>query len=138
MLAWVVLAAAGAVYAWAGRHEMNPDGMSYLDVASAFMRGDWRMALNRHWSPLYPALLAVTLRVVRPTPYDEFATVQGLNFVIFLGALVSFEFLLSRLIRYHGTFTAKASSAGRFALPEWALRILGYLLFAYASLPLIP
>src|SRR5205807_8775960 len=93
VLSRFVPAAAGAVYAWAARHEMTPDGMSYLDVASAFMRGDWRMALNRQWSPLYPALMALTLRVVRPAPYDEFATVQVLNYVIFLGALVSFDFL---------------------------------------------
>ncbi len=138
VLAWLVIAAIGAVYAWAGRHAMNPDGISYLDIADAYSRGDWGMAINRHWSPLYPLLLATTLWVVKPGASSEFATVQLLNFVIFLGALASFEFLLGQLMCYHRKFVAKAASEGRFALPEWSLRMLGYTLFLYTSLELIP
>jgi hypothetical protein len=138
LFAWLVITAIGAVYAWAGRHAMNPDGISYLDIADAYSRGDWSMAINRHWSPLYPLLLAAALWVLKPAPYAEFATVQLLNFIIFLGALASFEFLLSQLMCYHRKFVAQATSEGRFALPEWSLRMLGYTLFLYASLELIP
>ena len=133
LLAWIVVAAIGAVYAWAARHEMNPDGIAYLDIADAFARGDWSVALNRLWSPLYPLLLAATLRVLRPLPSYEFATVRLLNFVIFLAALASFEFFLNELICYQRKFAAKASSEGRLALPEWSLRMLGYTVFAYSS-----
>lgn len=137
-LAWLVITAMGAVSAWASQHAMNPDGIAYLDLADAFVRADWSAALNRLWSPLYPFLLAVTLRVVSPGPYAEFATVQLLNFAIFLVALASFEFFLSQLMCYRRTCAAKAASEGRVALPEWSLRLVGYAVFAYSSLELIP
>lgn len=137
ILAWIVIVAIGAVHAWAGRHEMNPDGMAYVDLARAFLRGDWSLAFNELWSPLYPALLAAILWVLKPDPFQEFAAVHALNFVLFLGALASFEFLLNQLTGSYRAGAAKAAADGRLVLPEWCLRALGYAVVAYSLLKLV-
>jgi hypothetical protein len=42
----------GVLHAWASRYGMSPDGVSYLDLGHAFLRGEWRQAVNGLWSPL--------------------------------------------------------------------------------------
>ena len=49
-----VILVLGLLQAWAGRHSMQSDGISYLDMGDAIVRGDWRMALNGYWSPFIP------------------------------------------------------------------------------------
>jgi hypothetical protein len=133
---WFIIVGLGAINAFAFRNEMNPDGISYLDIADAFVRGDWHIAFNRYWSPLYPALIATTFRALRPSPYWEFAAVHLLNLVILAGALVSFEFLLNELIQYRRSLSLEHPTEW-IGLPEWGLRTLGYSFFAYTSLPLM-
>src|SRR5262245_66056250 len=60
-----------ALHAYANRHLINPDGISYLDVASAYARGDFAEAVNAYWSPLYSWLLAAVFTLMRPTAYWE-------------------------------------------------------------------
>jgi hypothetical protein len=43
---WLVALSLGAVQAWSGRNAMNADGISYLDIADAYMRADWHAAIN--------------------------------------------------------------------------------------------
>jgi hypothetical protein len=126
--AWRCLAVAlCALHAFVARHTMNPDGVSYLDVADACARGQWSACLNPYWSPLYPWLLAATLVLVRPTAYWECAAVHGLNFLLFLGALAAFEFFLAEWLR------ARPGDDGHDdrALPGWALAGLAYAVFAW-------
>src|SRR4051812_46570039 len=65
---WLVclLLAAGA--AWLTRRTMNPDGISYLDLADAWRHGQWDHALSEYWSPLYSWLLGLWLTLVQPAP----------------------------------------------------------------------
>ena len=44
--AWGVVALLGALYAWVARHQINTDGLSYLDIGDAYVRGDWSAAIN--------------------------------------------------------------------------------------------
>ncbi|MEP6589831.1 MAG: hypothetical protein ABJC19_01495 [Gemmatimonadota bacterium] len=37
---------------------LNPDGVSYLDLATRLGVGDWSHFVQGYWSPLYPALVA--------------------------------------------------------------------------------
>jgi hypothetical protein len=37
---------------------LNPDGVSYLDLAAAAQRGDWAHFVQGYWSPLLPAIIA--------------------------------------------------------------------------------
>src|SRR5215468_10379470 len=55
-ITWVFFAIAfvlGLVETWASRHEMNGDGIPYLDIGDAYFRADWSAAINASWSPLY-------------------------------------------------------------------------------------
>ena len=127
----------GAIHAWGGRFAMNADGISYLDIADAYVRGDWQAAVSSVWSPLYSWLLAVGLSVLSPTPYWEFPAVQLVNFAIFLGALASFDFFVRQLLRSRREQADRATFDTRVRLPEWTFLAAGYALFTWSSLNLI-
>ena len=92
----VFAVALAALQAWNGRFLLNPDGVSYLDVADAYLRADWHNAINTYWSPLYSWLLAGAL-AFHPAASWEFAVVKLVNVAVFLGALAAFERLLREL-----------------------------------------
>ena len=134
---WVIAVVLGAFLAWDGRHAMNADGMSYLDMAEAYLRGDWNMAINAFWSPLYCWLLGLAIVVLKPSPFWEFSVAHLVNFAIYLCTLGCFHFFLLELIRYHRGQSASFSGHGGVTLPEWAWIALGYTLFIWTSLNLI-
>ena len=84
----------GAAEAWTSRFAMNPDGVQYLDNATAYSNGDFHRAVNSQWSPLYPWLIGAWFAAVRPSPYLEFPLVHLLNFLIYLLSLAGFLFFL--------------------------------------------
>ncbi|MCA1601616.1 MAG: hypothetical protein LC776_08235, partial [Acidobacteria bacterium] len=136
---WSVAVALGLLQSWVNCHAMQSDGISYLDMGDAYLRGDWQMAINGYWSPLYSWLLGAALLVLKPSPYWEFPVVHLVNFIIYLGALSGFTFLLSEVIRYrpHQHHRAGAVSTGRGTLAAWVWVVLGYTLFMWTSLELI-
>src|SRR4051794_32693525 len=130
---WLVclLLAAGA--AWLTRRTMNPDGISYLDLADAWRHGHWDHALNEYWSPLYSWLLGLWLTLVEPAPSHEYAAVHVLNVVVFALALAAFAYLFEALLAL-----AQRNAGAPWSRPgEHALRVLGYGVFAWTSLSLI-
>ncbi|MFA6560296.1 MAG: hypothetical protein WCV00_00125 [Verrucomicrobiia bacterium] len=131
---YVLIGALGLIHTWAGRHYMNPDGVSYLDIGDAYFRGDWALAINSYWSPLYSWLMGAALAIFQPSAFWEFAFVHLVNFAIFLGALACFEFFLRALTDWS---EKAAGQSGRQTLPKWPLRVLGYSLFTWSSLDLI-
>jgi hypothetical protein len=129
----------GLVHAWIGRYSMNPDGVSYLDVGDALVHRNWAHAANAYWSPLYGWILGLTVGEIRPSPPWEFPLVHAVNFAIFLIALFCFRFFLHEMMRFCHERAAldDAGSDSRVALPDWALLILGYSAFLWASLELV-
>jgi len=127
----------GAANAWVTRFSMNPDGISYLDIGDAYWRGDWHAAVNAYWSPFYSWILGLFLKVLKPSPYWEYPVVHLANFVIYVGALASFEFFLGNFIKNSRAQEKGPNDAGAVALPEWAWWSLGYSLFIWTSLVLI-
>ena len=90
---WVVVCLSwAALLAWSHRNEMDPDGLSYLDMASRAASGDLGALANSYWSPGYPAILSVLLFILRPAPQNLFAAVHVLNFLIYCGIFASFVF----------------------------------------------
>lgn len=83
----VICLACAGVLAWDNRHFMNPDGLSYLDLASEALRGGPAKLLNGYWSPGYPALISIALLIFHPHPSHEFPLIHLVNFVIFALAL---------------------------------------------------
>lgn len=130
---WLIVLAIllGAINAWAYRHTMNPDGISYLDIGGDLLKSSGGALINAHWSPLYPTFLGLALIIFSPSPYWEFALAHAVNFLIYLSALWAFNFFLKRVIaedrRLHG----------QNAYPEWIWLALGYGLFLITSLNFI-
>jgi hypothetical protein len=110
----------------------DPEGISYLDMADAYRRGDWQAALVGAWSPLYSWLLALMMVLVNPTAQWEFTAVHALDFLVYLLALASFGIFLSALLR----FNEKRGTNQQ--VPDWAWIVLGYSLFTWATVRLMP
>ena len=118
------------VYAAITSQSMNADGVSYLDIGDAYFRADWVNAINPVWSPLYSWILGFANFVIRPSIQWEFPVVHLVNFIIYLLALSSFEFMWKRVR------TSEASNE-LYTIPDSWWWTLGYLLFIWVSLGLI-
>ncbi|MDX1521722.1 MAG: hypothetical protein R3264_08850 [Anaerolineae bacterium] len=127
----------GGLHTWAAAssHSMNSDGVDYLDIGDAYMRGDWQMAINAVWSPLYSWILGPVLALFQPTMRWEFPLVHGVNFAIYVAALICFEFFWRQL--WHYQQMKKAEASDQVTWPEWAWLALGYCLFIWSALTLI-
>lgn len=117
------------VYAAVKSQSMNADGIAYLDIGDAYFRGDWTNAINAVWSPMYSWILGVVNFIVQPPMQWEFAVVHIVNFLIYLFALVCFEFMWSNV-------RTREDDESRY-LPHSLWWTLGYLLFIWVSLSLI-
>ncbi|MGO9896069.1 MAG: hypothetical protein ACLPX8_17870 [Bryobacteraceae bacterium] len=115
---------------------MNPDGISYLDMGDAYLRGDWATAINGHFSPLYAVLLALPLHFLRASPAAEMAAVQVVNYVIYLFALCCFNFYLRGTMRQCSP-RGDAEERTWMALPWWFWLIFGHVMFVWTSVCLI-
>jgi hypothetical protein len=101
---WVISLACAGILAFSGRHSMNPDGLSYLDLASEASHGGPAELVNGLWSPGYPALLGLTLALLHPSPAQEFPLMHFVNFLIFVATLWAFQFFLRHWLSYADTF----------------------------------
>jgi hypothetical protein len=137
-LAWALPALAlglGACQLLDFTRPIDPDGISYLEMGAAFMRGDWREAVNSLWSPLYAWMQGLAQWLLKPDPFWAFPTVHLVNFLIYGLALLGFRFFLSELINWQ----LAAGRAGEAGLPlsPRAWLWLGYTVFVWSSLKLI-
>jgi 4-amino-4-deoxy-L-arabinose transferase-like glycosyltransferase len=138
-LVWLVASLAivlALLDAWTDRHWIDPDGVSYLDMSDALWRGDWDMAINAYWSPLYPALIGLFLRLLGPSTYWEYAVVHLVNFANYVFAALCFAFLLRELIR-HAEAQEVGADGARVGLSTAGWILLGSTLFIWSSLVLI-
>jgi hypothetical protein len=133
--AWCFLPLAGLLDAIASRHAMQDDGINYLDMGDAMVRGDWKAAVNGVWSPLYPLVQGVALRIVHPSSYSQFTVVHLVNFLIYVFALVGFDFFLRATVAELPRVGGVDGETSR--LPKWAVFALGYAVFLWSSLSLI-
>lgn len=97
---------------WLARNTLNPDGVSYLDLAGTALRGDWRDFVQGYWSPLYPALVALIAQVVGRDPVSLIATAHAINGV---AALIGIALLWWWSRRQHDRLFARLS-IGTFLL----------------------
>jgi hypothetical protein len=52
---WLLAIMLGAIQVLdtSARQAMDPDGVVYFDIGDAYFRGDWSVAINGLWLPLY-------------------------------------------------------------------------------------
>jgi hypothetical protein len=131
---WLLAVVTGSIHFWAYRRNITDvDGISYLDMGDAYMRGDWGTAVNGLWSPLYAWLLGVAVYLVQPSPEREYQIFQLVNLVIYIFALFSFDFFIRQLLQYGRSRADKFSENESVRMPDWALLSLGYTLFIWSS-----
>jgi 4-amino-4-deoxy-L-arabinose transferase-like glycosyltransferase len=130
---WAVAISLAILQCWERRFQLWDDGVSYLDIGDAYMRGDFRHALNAYWSPMYSWILGIALRIFHPSGYWESSLVHAVNVVIFLFALAGFEFLL-RSVAWPEF--REGSPGGVRLRPVWrpAFLVLGYSVFLWATI----
>ena len=133
LVCWIVCIGFALLEAWSQRQFINEDGISYLDMSDALLRHNWHLLINPIWSPLYPFLIGIVTWLTRPSAQWEVPLVHVLNFVIFLGALASFEFLLRQVISVLRRENGRGDADSAAPLPVWIWQLLGYSLFAWST-----
>src|SRR5262245_22426416 len=106
---WVFCLFCAVILTWNNRHSMNPDGLSYLDLASEASKHGPVELVNGYWSPAYPSLISAAFFLFHPTADQEFPIVHVLNLFIFVLALVSF----SVFYRYWSEMTFERDEAAK-------------------------
>ena len=107
---------------------MNPDGISYLDLGDAYLRGDWANAANSYWSPMYAWILGSANRIFHPSVWWQFPLAHLVNLAIFLFALYCFRYLVRAFLQA-STEPPSTLPATTFGLPNWSLWSISYALF---------
>src|SRR5260370_20829017 len=120
--------ALGSAETIAARHSIRPDSRSYLEIARAYLRHDWAMAVNAYWSPLYSWLAAIVLGVTHPSWRWEYPTIHAMNFMIYLAAIPAFEFFWSGIQHSQSRMRKLLLWALRYSL--FILLTIGYLSIA--------
>jgi len=132
---WFAVGTLGAaLMAWDSRHFMNPDGLSYLDMASETLHSGPHNLINLNWSPLYPCLIAVLLFVFRPSPSWEIPSLHFLNWLIFVATQLCFAFF------FRTWFTKqKGSVAGEVDTAQYGILVpFAFCLFFWSVIQFIP
>lgn len=126
---WLVGILLATMQAWAYRHYISADGISYLDLSDAVLPGtDWRRIITGTWSPLYPLLLGLC-RLLSPDPYREVIVGHFFNILIFLFAFAAFEYFFRSLM------PEQPDSPGEdVVLPRWMYLTVAYTLFLWAAI----
>ena len=90
-LAWLlVISVVALLEGWLTRAQLNPDGVSYFDLADALRRGEWASFVQGYWSPLYPVLLVPFRVVAAASGADTLAAAHFANsFIAIVGALLT-------------------------------------------------
>jgi hypothetical protein len=136
-LGWIVCVGFALLETWSQLRFINEDGISYLDMSDALIQHNWHLLINPIWSPLYPLLIGVATWLMRPSAQWEVPIVHALNFVIFLGALASFEFLMRQVISVLGRENGREGIDSVATLPVWTWQLLGYSVFAWSTFGMI-
>jgi hypothetical protein len=129
---WAVAVLFGLSQAWAWRFYIEPDGVSYIEIAHAYVQRDFAHAVNAYWSPLYSWLLALVLSLASPGESSEATALHLLNFFVYLLSLVAFAFFFRELSSW-----LRASASGTLLRTLWAWNVFGYCLFLFGCLRIV-
>jgi hypothetical protein len=120
---WMVVAfALGLAVAWRSRFYMTHDGVAYLDMGDAYLRGDWHTAINGYFNPLYAWIQMLARVVLHPSMYWEYPVAHLVHYGIFVVSVFAFEYFL------RGLLGARED--------VFAIRCIAYSIFLWSSLQL--
>jgi hypothetical protein len=114
---WAICLTCAAIFDLSDRHNLTPDGLSYLDMATEALRSGPAALLNGLWSPAYPALLSLALAIFHPSPDQEIPLAYFLNFLVFALTLWAFTFFLRQWLAYADTLGLSSDRYKRYFVP---------------------
>ena len=122
-----ICAALALVQVWHFRGYLDPDGVSYSDLAKALTRGDWHNGLSSYWSPLYSFLLAIGYLIFKPGIHWQIFISQAINFIGFLASILAWEWLLNEWERWKGPplYRSVADAVGYAVIAWGGLHLVG-------------
>jgi hypothetical protein len=129
---WLICIFVGAITVWPDRnHHVAVDCISYLDMAREVSGGDLSALANTYWSAAYPALIGAGLFLLRPSPANEVAVLQLVDFIISILTLGAFTLFFRNWSRSIPEFEqASGIDKGLFTLFSFA----SFSWFAYYSI----
>lgn len=96
---WILVCLAwSAMLAFDDRYVIDPDGVSYLDMAAQALRHGVGSLVNGLWSPGYPAVLAAAIGVFHPAPENVIPLAHFVNWLLFAAATLAFAWVLRGLL----------------------------------------
>jgi 4-amino-4-deoxy-L-arabinose transferase-like glycosyltransferase len=134
LIFWLTVVVAGFLQAWAARFFISSDGNSYLDVATAYLKGDWQAAINAYWSPMFSWLLASCLWLLRINSYWESTLEHLVNWLGLITGALCFEFFFRAFLQTRENSSAPQKDTD-FSKVEWWM--LGYGIFLSTSLVVV-
>jgi len=111
---------------WTTRYVIDPDGTAYVDVARAWLQGDWIHALNSYWSPLYVWLFSFAFAIFSPSAHWQIPLIHLIALGGFVAAFAAWEWLTSEWELWQGV-----------SKNPMLTDVAGYSVFAWAGLRLI-
>lgn len=135
---WIITIVIWFVQALAARDPLNADAVSYLNIASSCLAGNWHALANGWWSPAYPFLLTFWLKIFNPNPFHHALAVHLFSFLNLIVALVIFEYFLSEFFVFRRQFAAPQTESTAEVISDEAVWLLGYSLFFWITTFLTP
>lgn len=135
---WIIAGVTGFLQIWSLDHIIWADTLSYLDSGDLLWRGDFANAITNHWSPGYPFLLGLALKILHPVGFWEVAVVKLVDMIDFLFAVGGFDFFVNQFCRYHERYADADNRGTKLMVPRVALASIAYMLFLWATATLLP
>ncbi|MFZ3217037.1 MAG: glycosyltransferase family 39 protein [Candidatus Acidiferrales bacterium] len=135
---WAVLVCAWLGQSLTAENSLNADAVAYLDIAYSCLRGNWHALVNGYWSPGYPFLLALCVKLFGVGPFHEALAVHLFAVASLIVALGCFEYFLAVFFSYRRKFAEGGAQVGASFLADDAIRLVGYALFFWISTFLTP
>lgn len=119
--------------------KINGDGVSYIEIAERVAKGDIDELLNAYWSPLYPSIIAIFLKIFNPNDEYLFFTVQIVNFLIYCCTMLSFRYFIVSLFQYQGLSESYGKYSSRVLKMNelFSICIFSWLVTFWISLDLV-
>jgi len=133
---WLAMPFCWIVQALAARHTLDADGVSYLNIADACLRGNWHALVNGYWSPGLPFLLTLWLKLFHPTPFYVPLAFRFFAVASLVSSLVAFEYFLKTFFKFRIHLFRDQNHAG--GVSDNTVRILGYILFLWITVFFVP
>ena len=137
MAIWAVMLCAWVAQALSARDFATADAISYLDISYSCLAGNWHALVNGWWSPAFPFLLTLWLKIFNPSPFREAVVLHLLSFASLVVALAVFEYFMRTFLVFRKTVLAGDQNSEQPVSDDW-IWIVGYSLFFWISTFLTP